>query len=82
MERTLHWLAKVTEANSAVGLTNEQLAADHTIEILERILAEHKASLKEGSQLRTDFLSILDAYLAVGWDRAMRLALQIESIFR
>ncbi len=82
VERTLHWLAKVTEANSAVGLTNEQLAADHTIEILERILAEHKASLKEGSQLRTDFLSILDAYLAVGWDRAMRLALQIESIFR
>lgn len=82
VERTLHWLAKVTEANSAVGLTNEQLAADHTIEILERILAEHKASLKEGTQLRTDFLSILDAYLSVGWDRAMRLALQIESIFR
>lgn len=82
VERTLHWLAKVTEANSAVGLTNEQLAADHTIEVLERILAEHKASLKEGSQLRKDFLSILDAYLAVGWDRAMRLALQIESIFR
>ncbi len=78
----LKWLRRVTELNSAEGLTTESLAADHTIGILERILAEHKVSLKEGTSLRSDFLAILNAYLSVGWERAMRLGMQIESIFR
>ena len=82
MPRSLHWLRRITEENVAGGLAYEGLAADHTIGILQRILAEHRASLREGSALRKDFLAILDAYLAVGWKQAMRLAMQIESIFR
>jgi hypothetical protein len=82
MPRSLHWLRRITEENVAGGLAYESLAADHTIGILQRILAEHRASLREGSTLRKDFLVILDAYLAVGWEQAMRLAIQIESIFR
>jgi len=80
--RSLHWLRRITEENVAGGLAYEGLAADHTIGILQRILAEHRATLREGSTLRKDFLAILDAYLTVGWEQAMRLAMQIESIFR
>ena len=56
-------------------------AADLTIKILERILAEHRTSLS-GGQLRSDFVQTLEAYLQVGWPKAMRLAFQLESIFR
>lgn len=81
VQHSLYWLRRVTLASAPVGLANEPLAADHTIEILERILAEHRISLAEG-QLRSDFVQILEAYLQVGWPRAMRLAFQLESIFR
>lgn len=80
-QHSFYWLRRVTLASVPVGLANEQLAADHTIGILERTLAEHRTSLAEG-QLRSDFVQILEAYLQVGWPRAMRLAFQLEGIFR
>ena len=82
VQRTLHWLRRITLASVPMGLTNESLAADHTIGILERILAEHRVSLVAGSEERSDFVQILDAYLQVGWPKAIRLAVQLESIFR
>lgn len=78
---SLLWLRRVTLAGAPVGLANESLAADCTIGILERILSEHRGSLAEG-QLRSDFVQILEEYLKVGWPKAMRLAFQLESIFR
>ena len=81
VQHSLYWLRRVTLASAPMGLASEPLAADHTIEILERILAEHRTSLS-GGQLRSDFVQILEAYLQVGWPRAMRLAFQLESIFR
>ena len=82
VQRSLHWLRRVTEAGAPAGLTSETLAADHTVQILGRILAEHKASLAVGGKLRPDFLQILEAYLQVGWPKAVRLAIELESIFR
>jgi len=82
VQRSLHWLRRVTEAGAPAGLTSETLAADHTVQILGRILAEHKASLAVGGELRSDFLQILEAYLRVGWPKAVRLAIELESIFR
>jgi len=82
VQRSLHWLRRVTLASVPAGLATESLAADHTMGILERILAEHKVSLAVGSALRSNFIKILEAYLQVGWPRAMRLAIHLESIFR
>ena len=82
VQRTLHWLKRATLASVPLGLANEPLAADHTIGILERILAEHRASLASGGELRLDLVQVLEAYLQVGWPRAIRLAIQLESIFR
>jgi hypothetical protein len=81
VQHSFYWLRRVTLASVPVGLANEQLAADRTIGILERTLAEHRMSLGEG-QLRSDFVQILEAYLQVGWPRAIHLALRLESIFR
>jgi hypothetical protein len=79
---SLHWMRKATLASVPAGLANESLAADRTIEILRRVLAEHKTSLAHGGELRSDFVQILEAYLQVGWPKAVQLAVQIESIFR
>ncbi len=82
VQRSLHWMRKATLASVPAGLANESLAADRTIEILRRILAEHKTSLAAGDELRSDFVQVLEAYLQVGWPKAVQLAVQIESIFR
>lgn len=82
IQRSLYWIRKATLASVPAGLANESLAADRTIEILRRILAEHKTSLAKGDELRSDFVEILEAYLQAGWPKAVQLAVQIESIFR
>ena len=80
--RSLHWLRRVTMASVPTGLASESLAADRTIQILRRILAEHRTSLAAESEQRSDFVQVLEAYLQVGWSEAIHLAVQIESIFR
>jgi hypothetical protein len=82
VQRSLYWLRRATLASVPQGLATESLAADHTIGILARILAEHKASLAVGTKLRSDFVQVLEAYLQVGWPKAMELAIQLDSIFR
>jgi hypothetical protein len=82
IQRVLYWMRRVTLASASQGLTTESLAADETIGILERILAESKASLAVGTELRSDFVQVLEAYLQVGWPKAMQLAIRLDSIFR
>ena len=64
------------------GLNVESLAADTTIKILEEIFASHKFALAGKSEMRLDSVQTLEAYLQIGWPKAMRLAIQLESIFR
>lgn len=82
IRRGLFWLRKATLASAPYGMANEPQAADHTIRMLEQILAEHRVSLKAGSELRSDFVQILEAYLQVGWPSAMKLAIQLQGIYR
>lgn len=82
LQRSLCWIRKATLASASAGLVNERLAADRTIEILSRILADHKKILLEGNELQSDFIQILESYLNVGWPKAVQLAVQIETIFR
>lgn len=81
VERGLHWLRKVTLASAPYGLSTEQLAADKTLKILERILAEHKIALG-AEESRSDFVQTLEAYLQIGWPKAISLAVHLDSIFR
>lgn len=78
----LHWIRRITVASIPMGLTTESLAADRTVDILKRILAEHKTSLAQGEELRSDFVQILESYLQAKWPKAVALAVQIETIFR
>jgi len=81
-QRGLHWLRKITLASVPLGLNVESLAADTTIKILEKTLAEHKFALASGDEMRMDFVQTLEAYLQIGWPKAMLLAIRLESIFR
>ena len=80
--RSLHWLRRATVASAPEGLTTESLAADKAIAILEKILGDHRASLAVGTELRSDFISTLEAYLQQGWPRALILASKLEGIYR
>jgi hypothetical protein len=82
VRRGLYWLRRATEASAPSGLANESLAADRTIGILERVLAEPRLSLAAEDDVRSNFLTVLEAYLGVGWPRAMELAAKLDSIFR
>lgn len=82
VKRSLSWIKKITIVGVPAGLANESLAADQIIGMLERILADYKASLASEDELRADFFEILEAYLQVGWPRAIQLAIRLESIFR
>ena len=82
VQRGIHWLRKITLASVPQGLNVESLAADTTIKILEKTLAEHKFALASGDEMRIDFVQTLEAYLQVGWPKAMLLAIRLESIFR
>jgi len=78
----LSWLRKMTLAALPNGITYEHMASDKTVELLERIFADHKSLLAEDEQAREDFLLTLDAYLEIGWERAIQMAIQIEGIYR
>ena len=80
--RSLHWLKETTRAGIPAGLTNEKRAADLTIDTLGKILTEHKTSILSESQPRFDFVQILEAYLQIGWPKAIQFAIQIERVFR
>ncbi len=78
----LEWLRKSTAASVPKGLSYERQAEEKTIKILGRVLSEHKVSLASDTKLRLDFIQILDAYMQVGWPEALKMGLQIDSIFR
>lgn len=79
--RGMPWLRRITMASAPLGLTVHQVAADKTIQILENVLADH-ISLPAGSELRDDFIQVLEAYLQIGWARAMHLAIKLDSMLR
>lgn len=78
----LRWLRKVTLASVPQGLTVESLAADSTITILEKMLAGHRLALAADNKMLVDFVQTLEAYLQIGWPKAMLLAIKLDSIFR
>jgi hypothetical protein len=82
IELGLQWIRKVTIAGAPYGLANEPMAAGLTINILEKALAAHHISLRGRGSLFSDFASILEAYLEIGWEGAWRLNFQIENILR
>lgn len=80
--RSLRWLRAATPASIQLGLPTDQLVADRIVKHLGRLLADHRTLLAEDDTARQDFLAILEAYLEVGWPKAIQLGAQVEGIFR
>lgn len=79
--QVLKWLARITEASEAFGITLESSAMDETIEILETLIADQQLDLKEEGVI-SSIVQITERYLRSGWPRAFEFATQLEGIFR
>lgn len=75
--KTLHWISRATVASAPAGFAGESLAQSRVIGILERTLAEHRFSLADDPDLRSDFFQTLEAFLAETEDVAQRVSQQM-----
>lgn len=80
--RTMRWLKQITEAGSANGLTLEVAAKEATNELLSMVLHKYRESLVQDNALLQDFTSVMDEYIRVGDKETMRLAMEINEMFR
>ena len=81
-KKALHWISRATTASAPAGFAGESLAQGRVMGILERTLADHRVSLADDAELRSDFLQTLEAFLAVGDPRALSLVTKLDSIYR
>lgn len=80
--RTLHWLRRYVEGATSRGTLSEQAPADLAVELLARVFADDDGALAARADFRADYLRALDAYLSMGWPKAVEIALQVETLFR
>jgi hypothetical protein len=62
--------------------TRDSLAADMTISLIERYLAEFRNIVVADPELLTATRSILDAFVRVGWPAAVSLSYRLGDAFR
>ncbi|RKH89231.1 hypothetical protein D7Y21_11550 [Corallococcus sp. AB045] len=80
--RTLHWLRRYVEGAMSRGQLSDREAADLAVELLARVFADDDGALAVRPDFRADYLRALDAYLSMGWPKAVEIALQVETLFR
>jgi hypothetical protein len=78
---TLYLAAAVASASEITGYNLDSLAAKETVELAERILADHRSVLRQPQAL-SDMLKLLDLFAKVGWPDALRLLWRLDEIFR
>jgi hypothetical protein len=78
---TLARAARVIRAGQSVGYTLDSLAVALVVRMVETTLADHRAKVQSGAALE-DLLTVLDAFVEVGWPEAQALVWRVEAIFR
>ncbi len=69
-------------AGHAAGYSQEGLAIDLVVRIVERYLADYRHLFQASAELRAALSEILNLFIAAGWPQALRLASRLEDIFR
>jgi len=59
----------------------DSMAADETVRLAERIVADHRSELRHADSL-SSLVELLDLFAKVGWPRALRLLWSLDEIFR
>ena len=75
-------IGDAVNAGSKYGYAYDQLAERLMVKVVERYLAEFRPLLRERPECHTALMSILDAFVRVGWTSAHQLTYQLSDIYR
>jgi hypothetical protein len=64
------------------GYAHEPLGLDATLRLTRRYLADHRGLLRTDALCLTAIRAILEVFVRVGWDQALRLAEELDELFR
>lgn len=84
--RTFLCAAKSIETSNAWGFSRERLAVDPIVNLVQRLLSDHREVLhspdEENSECLEALLRILDLFVEAGWLKARQLTHRLEEIYR
>ena len=75
-------VGSIVKSSADNGYQSEAMGADLIVQIVERVLAEHRPMLREDVESRRVLIELLDAFVRAGWPQARRLTTHLEEIFR
>ncbi|MBA2392842.1 MAG: hypothetical protein H0V70_08855 [Ktedonobacteraceae bacterium] len=81
-EECLTLIAQTIDRAKNSGYAFEGDAVRLMVEIVEKYIADYRPMLREQENQRRLLLSILDAFVHVGWPQARRLIYRLDTIFR
>ena len=59
----------------------DSMAAKETVQLAERIVADHRSELGDPDVLN-DLVNLLDLFAKVGWPDALKLLWNLDEVFR
>lgn len=80
--RTMSWLRRYVDEAVTRGRLSDKSTADIAVGLLAQVFADDDGELASQADFRADYLHALDAYLSIGWPKAVEIALQVETLFR
>jgi hypothetical protein len=75
-------VGRVVCVSREYGYQYEQLANNLVVGLVQRYLASYPADVRQNTASQSTLIEILDTFTDVGWPSALRLAYQLEQIYR
>jgi hypothetical protein len=75
-------IGRVVEGGKRGGYQYESMAADLSVRLVERYLAEYRSLLETDDECRRVLIAVLDTFISAGWPAALRLSYRLQDIFR
>ncbi len=75
-------VGKMVRASREYGYQYEELANDLVVGLVQRYIASYPAELRQDAESQGTLIEILDTFTEVGWPSALRLAYNLEQIYR
>lgn len=73
--------ARIIRAGEGAGYTLDGMAVRLVVQIVESVLADHRADVQSGPHL-VNLITMLDAFASRGWPEAQLLVWRLEDVFR
>ena len=75
-------IGRVIGGGKRGGYQYESMAADLSVRLAERYLAEYRSLLEADDECRRVLIAVLDTFISAGWPAALRLSYRLQDIFR